>query len=440
MPNPPHLLLILVVFLSTHCNLVSTTTTTTCEACTPEALDHLLSLDPSSSTTKFFSMSFAKKCADPSVPFHIKMSIGEQLASHGQHDASYHLYAATTASIPKKDLKELKIRTAVMAKQIGKYQTCIQILSSDNVQLNDAFEYGLLAACQHRLHRSDDARLTHVQAVAHGAYPSHDPLRPGGGQEWEKNLVGKSLWTKKDLLALDKGKGKSIVHIMNAMEDQSNDIRDEMKTYMEVVAGTTSTGMISSGTTSSEWRLEKQNLSSKDDGWSELYLYQNGALDEDICVMFPFTCSILRQAKFDLHPQGHVKFSKISLGTHVWPHSGGSNTKLRGHLGVIVPKVARRHAKLLIGEKIVRWKEGSVFLFDDTFEHAVDYGSNRGGGGEEGKGKGKGGVGEEEGEEETRRERKEDRIVLIFDVFHPDVKRSKRIEMRRRNKRKDNEK
>ena len=391
-------------------------------------------------------MSFAKKCSDPSVPFHIKMSIGEQLASHGQHDASYHLYAATTAAaatpstdaittnIPKKDLKELRIRTAVMAKQIGKYQTCIQILSSDNVQLNDAFEFGLLAACQHRLHRPDDARLTHVHAVAHGAYPSHDPLRPGGGQEWEKNLVGKPLWTKKDLLALDNGKGKSIVHIMNAMEDQSNEIRDEMKAYMQVVAGTTSSSGHASGTTT--WRLEKQNLSSKDDGWSELYLYQNGALDEDICLMFPFTCSILRQAKFDLHPQGHVKFSKISYGTHVWPHSGGSNTKLRGHLGVIVPNVARRHAKLLIGEKIVRWKEGSVFLFDDTFEHAVDYGSNRGGGGEgKGEGKEKGGVGEEEGEE-TRRERKEDRIVLIFDVFHPDVKRSKRIEMRRRNKRK----
>ena len=33
-----------------------------------------------------------------------------------------------------------------------------------------------------------------------------------------------------------------------------------------------------------------------------------------------------------------IKFSVMYPGTHVWPHTGPTNCRLRAHLGLVVPK------------------------------------------------------------------------------------------------------
>ena len=54
-------------------------------------------------------------------------------------------------------------------------------------------------------------------------------------------------------------------------------------------------------------------------------------------------------------------------GTHVWPHTGPTNCRIRSHLGLIVPDGTR----LRVGNVTRSWTEGKVLVFDDSFEHEV---------------------------------------------------------------------
>uniref|UniRef100_A0A3B4A4F8 Aspartyl/asparaginy/proline hydroxylase domain-containing protein n=1 Tax=Periophthalmus magnuspinnatus TaxID=409849 RepID=A0A3B4A4F8_9GOBI len=54
-----------------------------------------------------------------------------------------------------------------------------------------------------------------------------------------------------------------------------------------------------------------------------------------------------------------IKFSVMHPGTHVWPHTGPTNCRLRLHLGLVIPKTG------------CQWEEGKVLIFDDSFEHEV---------------------------------------------------------------------
>jgi aspartate beta-hydroxylase len=56
------------------------------------------------------------------------------------------------------------------------------------------------------------------------------------------------------------------------------------------------------------------------------------------CGKAPFTCQLISEfpAARDCH-RGQVKFSVMHAGTHVWPHCGPTNCRLRSHLGLVVP-------------------------------------------------------------------------------------------------------
>ena len=81
-------------------------------------------------------------------------------------------------------------------------------------------------------------------------------------------------------------------------------------------------------------------------------------------------------------PKGSVEFSLLSGGAHVRPHCGPSNHKWRLHLGMIVPAGAsirvgglgtsQDAADGTDGPGLRRaWEEGRVMLFDDSYEHEV---------------------------------------------------------------------
>ena len=95
-------------------------------------------------------------------------------------------------------------------------------------------------------------------------------------------------------------------------------------------------------------------------------------------------------------PKGSVEFSILDEGTHIKPHCGPSNHKWRFHLGVIVPSGGTTSIRVGDPEALDSrrpWEEGKVIMFDDSYEHEVFH---------EGLGQGP-------------------RVVLIVDVWHPEV-------------------
>ena len=411
---------ITIIYLCLLLRIVASITSTstggsnTCKQCSPQQLDTLLAM-PNHTTEqankqKVFALSLAKLCnRNLEIPISYKIQIGAELANNNMYVAAHEMFHSMyrrESEMTVTEHNEIGARCAMVAKQIGKYQQCIDIMvpmllqDQDQKLIYSALTFGLLAACQHRLNQTEKAHNTHVVAVSHGVYPSFDPTRPGGGQTKWMSLSSHAIWNSNLLRQTSQGKG--ILQLMNSLEDAKDAIRNEMNQYQ----------LIDTDVHVDQWRNEGQNLINRKHAWKELYIYENGQFNGGLCKeIFPITCNLLRSAIFDLHPQGHVKFSKIYPNSYVYPHSGGSNSKLRGHLGVTVSENARQFAKMTIAGRKIGWKEGKVFLFDDTYEHSVEYT----------------GTGNEKGD---------GRIVLIFDVFHPDVKRSDRKKMRRLNTKK----
>ena len=65
--------------------------------------------------------------------------------------------------------------------------------------------------------------------------------------------------------------------------------------------------------------------------------------------------------------RGAAKVSVIEGGTHLRPHCGPSNTRMRIHLGLSVPP----GCEIRVGNRTRGWAEGRTLAFDDSFEHEV---------------------------------------------------------------------
>lgn len=102
--------------------------------------------------------------------------------------------------------------------------------------------------------------------------------------------------------------------------------------------------------------------------WDQVTLYEAGYRFEDACRRFPVTASVV-----DAIPEatsagpGVVTLSWLYPGTHVVPHCGGTNARLRVHLGLHVPP----GPALRVADRHLTWAEGRCVVFDDSFEHEV---------------------------------------------------------------------
>ncbi|XP_031525436.1 aspartyl/asparaginyl beta-hydroxylase isoform X10 [Papio anubis] len=113
---------------------------------------------------------------------------------------------------------------------------------------------------------------------------------------------------------------------------------------------------------------EDENLREKGD-WSQFTLWQQGRRNENACKGAPKTCTLLE--KFPETTgcrRGQIKYSIMHPGTHVWPHTGPTNCRLRMHLGLVIPKEG---CKIRCANETKTWEEGKVLIFDDSFEHEV---------------------------------------------------------------------
>lgn len=123
--------------------------------------------------------------------------------------------------------------------------------------------------------------------------------------------------------------------------------------------------------------------------WSALHLFKS-AEAQPIARLFPRTLAAIARA--EMFRVGHdrpmeVFFSRLAPGTHIPPHHGVANHRITVHLPLIVPE----GCAIRVGTHTHVWEEGRLFAFDDSFEHEA---WNRG----------------------TR-----ERVVLIFESFHPDL-------------------
>jgi len=127
--------------------------------------------------------------------------------------------------------------------------------------------------------------------------------------------------------------------------------------------------------------------------WAQFELYRQGRKNRKSCARAPKTCALIDAVpEVTTNRRGQVKFSVMEAGTHVHAHSGPTNCRLRAHLGLQVP--AGSSSRLRVADRNLTWREGAMFVFDDSFDHEVWH--------------------EDPG-------RGQSRIVLILDIWHPDL-------------------
>lgn len=132
---------------------------------------------------------------------------------------------------------------------------------------------------------------------------------------------------------------------------------------------------------------EEENLREQGD-WKQFTLYQRGRKNAAACQKTPQTCAIIDTIKDATScKRGQIKYSVMLPGTHVWPHTGPTNCRLRLHLGLVIPK----NVAIRVGRETRTWEEGKALIIDDSFDHEVWHNGST------------------------------FRLILIVDFWHPDL-------------------
>jgi aspartate beta-hydroxylase len=135
--------------------------------------------------------------------------------------------------------------------------------------------------------------------------------------------------------------------------------------------------------------LEEENLRGLDapPTWNGYYFFRHGERREANCQACPATTRALEVLPLSrIREHGpEVMFSVFTAGTYLLPHRGVTNTRVVGHLPLIVPE----DCALQVGGEIHEWRTGRVVVFDDTYEH------------------------------EAWNRSRYTRVVLIFDIWNP---------------------
>jgi len=128
--------------------------------------------------------------------------------------------------------------------------------------------------------------------------------------------------------------------------------------------------------------------------WSAFFLWKNGEIVPENAARCPRTLEALKDVPFCriAGRSPSILFSLLRPGAKIPPHTGMINTRLICHLPLIVPGQCR----FRVGNDTRDWVEGKAWLFDDTIEHEAWNGSDK------------------------------LRVVLIFDVWRPELTEEER--------------
>jgi len=102
----------------------------------------------------------------------------------------------------------------------------------------------------------------------------------------------------------------------------------------------------------------------RDSGWKVFLLVAYGIKSKPNIELCPETWRIVKR----IPGLKTAMFSVFQPGKRLPPHRGPYNGVLRLHLGLLVPE-HDNNLGIRIGTELHGWKEGSVLIFDDAFEH-----------------------------------------------------------------------
>ncbi|MDI1325853.1 MAG: aspartyl/asparaginyl beta-hydroxylase domain-containing protein [Brevundimonas sp.] len=128
--------------------------------------------------------------------------------------------------------------------------------------------------------------------------------------------------------------------------------------------------------------------------WSALFLWKDGEEQPDMARRCPRTLEALAEVPLCRVPgrTPSILFSRLKAGARIPPHHGLINTRLICHLPLIAPP----GSWFRVGNDVRGWSEGQAWAFDDTIEH------------------------------EAANDSGQDRTILIFDVWKPEVTEEER--------------
>ena len=124
--------------------------------------------------------------------------------------------------------------------------------------------------------------------------------------------------------------------------------------------------------------------------WTELRLKSSAYGFTEHTKYFEKTMNHIRGCGQDFTS---IKFSAIQPGTHIRTHTGPSNERLRLHLTLM----HKSGARIRVGKEWHSWEEGKMIMFDDSWEHEVLHTGQS------------------------------IRVVLIMDIWHPELPPDKRV-------------
>ncbi len=169
----------------------------------------------------------------------------------------------------------------------------------------------------------------------------------------------------------------------SALEAQTDAIAEEARAVMALEDGFQAYLHVQSGPKTRESHLQDNT------DWSAAYLIKSGTVNEAVAKHCPHAMAALEDVPLCTVPGKNpsVLFSMLRPKTRIDPHHGMLNTRLICHLPLIVPGAC----VLRVGNQRHVWRRGELTVFDDSIEHEAENMSD------------------------------EPRIVLLFDIWRPEL-------------------
>ena len=127
----------------------------------------------------------------------------------------------------------------------------------------------------------------------------------------------------------------------------------------------------------------------RDARWGAFHFWKDGRPVEEAARRCPATMEALRNAPLPMIPgrAPMALWSRLKPGTHIAPHVGMLNTRLICHIPIKTAPACR----FRVGSETRTWDDGVPLVFDDSIEH------------------------------EARNDGPDERVVLLFEVWRPEI-------------------
>lgn len=132
--------------------------------------------------------------------------------------------------------------------------------------------------------------------------------------------------------------------------------------------------------------------------WAVFHLINQGVPVKKSCDECPLTYDVINQLVGCMKSNvfANVSFSVVQPGTHISPHYGPTNVRIRCHLGLQVSHSDVSY--MVVNGCRLNWQYGKCSIFDDSFLHQVDHDAAN----------------------------SKPRAVLLIDFWHPELKEQER--------------